>query len=76
MLSGESKELWFQDCFKWFPKLDVNKGKFGVSAIVYTGSSPIFVVFSYDYIFNDQNAVEPKLTAYVSEKKVITGNLP
>ncbi len=44
--------------------------------IVHTGSSPISVVFSHDYIFSYQNAVKPKLTAYVFEKNVITGKFP
>ena len=34
------------------------------------------VVFSYYYISNDQNAVKPKLTAYISDKKVITCKFP
>ena len=43
MLSGDTKELWLQDCLKWFPKLDVNKGNFDAPAIVHTGSSPILL---------------------------------
>ena len=54
MPSSDVRELWLQGCHKWFLKKDVDKGKYGTSAIVHTGSSPIFVVFSYDYIFGDQ----------------------
>ncbi len=68
------KALWLQNCLKPFPGLSVNKGKFGACAIVHTGSSPIFVVFSY--AFNEQELVKPKLTAYVSKKKVITVKFP
>ena len=67
--SGNMIELWLQGCLKWFPELHVNKGKCGASAILHTGSSPIFVVFFY--AFSDQKWVKPKLTAYASEKKVI-----
>ncbi len=74
MSAGNKKELWLQDCLEWFSELHVNKWKFGASAIVHTGSSPVFVVFSY--AFSDQESVKPKLTANVSEKKVITVKFP
>ena len=68
------KELWLHGCLKWFPNLQHNKGKFGACAIVHTGSSPVFVVFSY--AFSDHDSVKPKVTAYVSDKKVITVKIP
>lgn len=73
MPSGEIKELWLQDCLKWFPNLQNNKGKYAACAIVHTGSSPVFVVFSY--AFSDES-LNPKLTAYVCDKKVITVKFP
>ena len=73
MPSGDMKELWLQGCLKWFPNLQHNKGKFAACAIVRTGLSPVFVVFSY--AFSD-DSVKPKLTAYVSDKKVITVKFP
>ena len=63
ILSGNVKELQLQGLLKWFPKLDVIKGKLGASANVYADSSQFFVVFSYGYIFSNQNLVKPKLIA-------------
>ena len=76
MPSGDVKELWLQGCHNWFLNGDVTNEKYSASAIVHTGSNPTFVVFSYDYIIGDQNAVKPNLTAYISEMKVITGKFP
>ena len=74
ILPGDMKESWLQGCLKWFPNLQHNKGKFGACAIVHTGSSPVFVVFSYAY--SDHDSVKSKVTAYVSDKKVITVKFP
>ncbi len=49
------KDIWLQECLKGFPTEDINKGKYGASAIVYTGSSSIFIDLSYDYVISDQN---------------------
>ena len=67
------KEICLKDCCKWLPIEEINEGKYVASASVLTGTSRIIVVSSFDYVVRDQNVVQPKFTAYVSEKKVIIG---
>ncbi len=43
---------------------------------MHNGISPVFVVFSYDYAYAESMVIEPKLTAYVSEKKAISNKFP
>ncbi len=54
-------------------RVTCQQGKVWASAIVHTCSSPIFIVFSYAF---SEDSVKPKLTAYVSDKKVITVKFP
>ena len=40
---------------------------------MHNGVTPVFVVFSYD---EEKGLIQPSLTAFVSEKKVITEKFP
>ena len=66
MSPADLKESWLTECFKWFPKRDANKGKYGAAGIVHNGINPVFVMFSYE---EETGVIQPSLTAFVSEKK-------
>lgn len=75
--STSLKDIWLGQCLKWFPTAGCHKGKCGACAIVHNGSNPVFIIFSYDFvIIDDKIVLQPKVTAYVSEKKVISGRFP
>ena len=65
--SSDLKESWYEEWMKWFPKRTY-KGKCAAAGIVHNGSTPVFVLFSYD-TDNHENMMDPLLTAFVSEKK-------
>lgn len=69
------KDTLLQECLWWFGTKETWRGKFAALAIVYSGSSPIFVVLSIDYGGNMDVAM-PKLTACVCEKKAISDSCP
>ncbi len=76
MSSGDLKESWLQEYLKFFPKRDAFKDKYGAAGIVHNRISPILVGFSYNYAYAESMVIEPKLTAYVSEKKAISNKFP
>ncbi len=47
----------------------IPKGGYVTAAILYLGSSPVFLIFSYD--FTKRDLVQPKITVYASEKTTI-----
>ena len=72
--SSDLKESWYEECMKWFPKRTY-KGKCAAAGIVHNGATPVFVLFSYD-TDTEENTIDPSLTAFVSEKKVISDKFP
>ena len=64
------KEYWLEECKKRFPFNECNKGGgYGAAAIMYASTRPILLVLSYDYTSSEVDFLQPKLIAYVSEKK-------
>lgn len=43
------KEFWLHECLEWFPSNASKMGKFVMMTIAYTGSSPMFLVFTIYY---------------------------
>lgn len=74
MDSPALKEIWLQQCHKWFPREYVKNREYVASAIVHTGFISIFVVFTYDFVISVKNMMQPRFTACVSEKKVMPVN--
>ena len=71
--SSDLKKSWYEECIRWFPRADAYKGKYAAAGIVHNGATPVFVVFSYD---GEKDMIEPLLTAFVSENKVMTDKFP
>ena len=71
--SSHLKKSWYEECIKWFSRAVAYKGNYATAGIVHNGVTPVFVVFSYE---GKKGMIEPLLTAFVSENKVITDKFP
>lgn len=59
---SDLKETRLQECLEWFETKETRMGKLAASVIVYSGSSPIFVMLSI-YYNESMEVAKQKLTA-------------
>jgi hypothetical protein len=71
---SDYKEKWLGECREWMGDSAIPKGGYVTAAILYLGSSPVFLIFSYD--FTKRDLVQPKITVYASEKTTIPTLFP
>ena len=71
---SDYKEKWLGECREWMGNCGIPKGGYVTTAILYLGSSPVFLIFSYD--LTKWDLVQPKITVYASEKNTIPDFFP